>query len=115
MSPVRAMPRESAHQPTIAGTVSSAVLPWPKILFSVRCSRTLTSFAVPLNTRAVSIQVLPFEVHARWHFLEKNATWRPRFCKEQNRNRCSRRNRDRVSHQEFHACAILVIAQARHV
>jgi hypothetical protein len=42
-----------------------------------------------MRIRAVSIQVLPFEVHARWHFFEKNATWHPRFCKEQNRNRCS--------------------------
>src|SRR5208283_1895593 len=39
--------------------------------------------------RAVSIHVLPSGDHARWHFLEKNATWRLRFCKEQNRNRCS--------------------------
>ena len=42
------------------------------------------------STRAVSIHVLPSEDHAKWHFLEENATWSLRFCKEQNRNRCSR-------------------------
>ena len=41
------------------------------------------------RTSAVSIQVLPSEDHARGHFLGKNATWCLRFCKEQNRNRCS--------------------------
>jgi hypothetical protein len=51
-----------------------------------------SSWSMSLNSgciRAVSIHVLPFEDHARWHFLEKNATWRSRFCREQNRNRCS--------------------------
>jgi len=33
--------------------------------------------------------MMPFEDHARWHFLGKNATWPQPFCKEQNRNRCS--------------------------
>src|ERR1019366_544108 len=57
-----------------------------------------------LDFRAVSIHVLPSEDHARWHFLEENATWSLRFCKEQNRNRCSRRarwsgvTRDRVAY-----------------
>src|SRR5665213_629143 len=56
------------------------------------------------RVRAVSIHVLPSEDHARWHFLEENATWSLRFCKEQNRNRCSRRarwsgaTRDRVAY-----------------
>src|ERR1017187_4818394 len=41
------------------------------------------------RVRAVSIHLLPSEDHAMWHFLEENATWSLRFCKEQNRNRCS--------------------------
>jgi hypothetical protein len=39
--------------------------------------------------RAVSIHMLTSENCARWHFLEKNATWTRGFCKEQNRNRCN--------------------------
>ena len=37
-------------------------------------------------SRSISIQVLPFEDHARWHFLEESAIWRSTFCREQNRN-----------------------------
>ena len=59
-----------------------------------------TRAAGAADARAVSIQVLRFENHARWHFLpprrprpvagvEENATWLLRLCKEQNRNRCS--------------------------
>ena len=58
---------------------------------------------LPTCPRAVSIQVLSFEGHARWHFLEKNAIWRIRFCKEQNRNRCSRKSKNvaRMGHRQW--------------
>src|ERR1017187_9149917 len=39
------------------------------------------------RVRAVSIHVLPSEDHARWHFLEENATLRLCFCKVSHR-RC---------------------------
>src|ERR1035438_2829819 len=59
------------------------------------------------RVRAVSIHVLPSEDHARWHFLEENATWSLRFCKEQNRNRCSRASRVLASQQVSRAFRVL--------
>jgi hypothetical protein len=57
-----------------------------------------------MDTRAVSIHMLTSEERARRHFLEENATWPRGFYKEQNRNRCSRRNL-------LKAAAILLVDQ----
>jgi hypothetical protein len=41
------------------------------------------------SIRAVSIHTFAFERRAMWHLLEENATQHRGSCKDQNRNRCS--------------------------